>query len=641
MKQDHNAIRIPDGAAAAATEPFDLGYSRRNALRRLVRCLFAEGILDRAALVFAPQGRQACLPLWSRHGILFFDDLECAPAETYINHGGITLVAADGSRTPVTTHEMLIDVLRPHFDFSPTDEGVQGLKSDMANSIRNDAHARAFRQTWSARLAAAAAEAGAPGLVGYLRAHASVREAALLLDQWGSLEGHPYYPTWKSKPGLTDDEVERLSPEFGARVPVRIAALRADNAYLEHMPHVGAGAAGYQDWFAQNFPALWHDWSQRLQARGLRPADWLPLPVHGWHLRAHVTRAYADEIAQGLLVVDGPDTATAPTMSFRTVLPIRPDTAPLVKLPVALWMTSEQRSLQAKSIHMGPRISTVIQRILAAEQGFDGMLEIYPEEAGLHYRNAVTQDDAPGKHLSVVFRASSAALDRSDGSLPVTVATLFTASPCGGRPLFTELVEAGSTPATRAKVSGWFRQYARSVARPVIAIYLLYGIGLEAHQQNTQVLFGADGQARGLLVRDFGDGRTYAPLLEARGHALQPYVWPGILPTVFSGDIEPVRTFVIDACFVSHLHEVALGLTAEYRHLGLDDGSLWQVLREETEAAFDAVAERVEPALWQTERHAFLAEPWHTRSLLRMHLMRYTDYRVQHGLANPLGGERA
>lgn len=635
MKQDQNTIHAPRGGAEA--EPYDLASSRRNALRRLVRCLFAEGILDKAALVHAPAGNHACLPLWGCHAILFFDDLERAPADTYINRGGITLVAADGTRTAVTTHEMLIDALRPHFDFAPSDEGVQGLKADMANSIRNDAHARAFRRAWSARLFAAAAAAGAGGLIPYLRRHASVREAATLLDQWGSLEGHPYYPTWKSKPGLDDDQVERLSPEFGARVPVRIAALRAEHAYLEHMPHVGDGAAGYQQWFAQNFPALWQDWCQRLAARGLHPKAWLPLPVHGWHLHAYVTRAYADEIAQGLLLIEGPEVETAPTMSFRTVLPTLPGTAPLVKLPVALWMTSEQRSLQAKSIHMGPRVSSVIARILEAEGHFGGALEIYPEEVGCHYRNAFTRDDAPGKHLSVVFRASAAALDRRDGCLPVTVATMFTASPCGGRPLFTELVEAAGMPATRQQVIDWFRQYARSVARPVIAIYLLYGIGLEAHQQNTQVLFGADGHARGLLVRDFGDGRTYAPLLEARGYTLQPYVWPGILPTVFSGDIEPVRTFVVDACFVSHLHEVALGLSAEYAALGFGDASLWQVLREETEAAFDAVRDRVDPVLWQAERHAFLAESWHTRSLLRMHLMRYSDYRVQHALTNPLG----
>ena len=134
-------------------------------------------------------------------------------------------------------------------------------------------------------------------------------------------------------------------------------------------------------------------------------------------------------------------------------------------------------------------------------------------------------------------------------------------------------------------------------------------------------------------MRDFGDGRTYEPLLSARGHEIKPYVHPGILPTVFSDDIEPVRSFVIDACFVCHLHELALLLTSEYE---LAQWRLWKILYEETAAAFDAVAPRVAKTLWQTERAAFLENPWPTRSVLRMHLLKYSNYRLQHYLPNPL-----
>jgi siderophore synthetase component len=90
---------------------------------------------------------------------------------------------------------------------------------------------------------------------------------------------------------------------------------------------------------------------------------------------------------------------------------------------------------------------------------------------------------------------------------------------------------------------------------------------------------------------------------------------------------------VVDACFVCHLHELALLLSQEY---DLGTARLWRVLREETEAAFQALAARVAPALWQAERAAFLQQPWPTRSVLRMHLMQYADYRLQHQLPNPL-----
>lgn len=618
-------VAASNGTHAATQDAF----SRRNGLRRLVRCLLAERILDASALTFNPQGSGACIALWSRHAFLFFDDLQAGPARTLVNRGEITLVEADGKRTAVEDPAQLLDLLTDRFDFTPSAQAVAGLKKDMANSIANDALARQYRRAWNAHLDMLVRSSGAGGLLAYLRSHASIRDAAMLLDQWGSLEGHPFYPTWKSKPDLSPSQVVELSPEFNARVRVRVAALRSDMAYVERMPHV----QDYRQWFAHEYLQVWKDWESALRASKLDPAQFLPLPIHAWHLENFVGKEYAAEIAEGILVPEGPDLNTAPTMSFRTMLPQLPGFPPFIKLPIALWLTSEQRSLQAKSIHMGPRISALIQQILAREDGFGRRLEIFPEEVALHYRHAIKQEDRPGRHLSVAYRASRAAFDRKDGLLPVPVASLFAAAPGHGRPLVTELVEGRGSEAAEVALEAWFRAYARAVIQPVLAIYLLYGIGLEAHQQNTTVLFDAQGQAQGILIRDFGDGRTFAPLLHDRGLSLKPYVHPGILPTVFTEDIEPVRTFVLDACFVCHLHELALLLSEEY---GLRDTRLWRVLREETEAAFQAVAGRVAPELWRAERAAFLEQPWPTRSVLRMHLLQYADYRLQHQLPNPL-----
>ncbi|WP_025109680.1 IucA/IucC family siderophore biosynthesis protein [Pseudomonas sp. H1h] len=606
-----------------------IAYSRKNAMRRLIRCLFAENILERSALSFCAEGNQATYPLKGGRAHLAFADIAKGPADTVVNDGDVVLVTDEGVRQVITSHQHMLDVLRDSFDFEPTDEGVAGLKADMENSLTNDAHARQHRQRWNARLEQAAKDAGLDSFTDYLRQHASTKDAAILLDQWGSLEGHPYYPTWKARPGLTDKEVEQLSPEFNAQVPLRIAALRADNAKSESMPHV----IDYRAWFAENFPAQWEQWKASLNNKGLDENHWLPLPIHGWHLQAYVLQNFAQEIADGILITDGPDLPTLPTMSYRTMMPVLDECAPLIKLPIAVWMTSELRSLQAKSIHMGPRISTVISKILEVENGFDQRLEIFPEEIGVRYKNAVTQDDHPGRHLSVVYRASAPAFERRDDCLPITVASLFTRLPGSGRPLFTDLIDRDGVRANVAQVESWFREYAKVVTHPVVAIYLMYGVALEAHQQNTMVLFSPDGKARSLLIRDFGDGRTYAPLLEERGYSLQPHVQPGILPTVFSGDIEPVRMFVLDAAFLTHLHEMALWLTKEY---GLNNTRLWQVLREETDLAFEAVRDRVAPALWEVEHKAFVEDPWPTRSLLRMHMMQYSNYRLQHTLTNPL-----
>ncbi|MFV1850437.1 MAG: IucA/IucC family protein [Thalassospira sp.] len=609
-----------------------LGVAQRNAITRIIRCVFAENIIDPERLECSSTDRSALLAL-SNGETIWFEALRQAPANTFVNAGYVRIEGVDGDWRVITDVADLIDALLPEFDFDPADAGAEKLKGDIQNSIENDALARQHRAGWNAALRSEMADAGVDGLIALWRKTKDPRTAAILLDQWGSLEGHPFYPTWKTKPNLSSEEVRDLSPEFAAEVPVRLAAIRSDMAHVELM----AGVTDVHAWIAHKLGDVYGQWRGALEAKGLSVEDYLPLPIHSWHLEHHVKTHFADLISDDILIVDGPDIPTRPSMSFRTMLPVDAAIDPFIKLPVAIWLTSELRSLQAKSIHMGPRSSTVISQILARENGFDNLLEFFTEDIGIHYKHATRQDDAEGKLLSVIFRSTNALLDRRDGLLPVTVAALLTKTPDGNRPLIAEMVDQACAADGTLDVSGFFRRYVQTVLKPVLQIYMLYGIALEAHQQNTSILFDDDGNPVRMLIRDFGDGRTFAPLLNAQGLELKSYYYKGILPTVFDDDIEPVRSFVIDACYVCHLHEVAMSLTSHY---GLDDDRLWQVMREETERVFDQSKARVgDDAFWQEERETFLEAGWSTRSVLRMHLQKYADYRVQHQLPNPMRGE--
>jgi siderophore synthetase component len=614
--------------AVGSDERALLSSASRNAIKRLVRCLFAERLLDPDALIWALDGRQAWFPLWASRRVLHFTDLHLAPAGTLQNRGQVEVLDGTGGRQKIDDPSALMREVAPSLAITPAPDGLEHLVRDVNNSMGNDILARRARESWSETLRQQIADAGAPGFLAFLQESLPTHLAAMVLDQWGALEGHPFYPTWKAKPGLAPEDVAALSPEFGARVPVVIAALRNDWAYVEKMPHVGS----YSEWFAGNFPELWHQWAEGLKARGKSTEDWIPLPVHGWHLENFVRREFAAEIESGVLDPEGPEIVTLPSMSFRTMLPETEAPRPFVKLPVAIWMTSEQRTLQGKSIHMGPRLSTLISDILSKEDDLKRELEIFTEELGAILHHPETGDEHPGRFLSVVYRNADP-LTREDGMLPVTVAALLTASPLDGRPLICELI-ARNGGANEAAIAAFFRAYTRTVVRPALAMYLLYGIAFEAHQQNSTILFDGRGMPRKLLIRDFGDGRSFAPLFKERGYDLKPFSRKGILPTTFDNDISLVRSFVIDACFVCHLHEIALCLTKEYSLVG---DSLWCILREETEAAFEALRPRMlSDAFWIKERDAFLERPWPTRSVLRMHLERYRDYRVEHHLPNPL-----
>ncbi|WP_352885099.1 IucA/IucC family protein [Mesorhizobium sp. M0910] len=205
----------------------------------------------------------------------------------------------------------------------------------------------------------------------------------------------PFYPTWKAKPRLSPKEVIALSPEFGARVPVRVTGLRKEWVYVEKMPHVGS----YSEWFSQQFPDLWHKWVEDLGQRGKSPEDWLAMPVHGWHLEKFVRHEFASEIASGVFDPNGPEVLTLPSMSFRTMLPDTEEPRPFIKLPVAIWLTSGERTLGAKWVYMGPRFSTLISDILSKEKDIHGKLEIFTEELGAILHHPETGDEHAGRHV--------------------------------------------------------------------------------------------------------------------------------------------------------------------------------------------------------------------------------------------------
>ncbi|MCK9792053.1 IucA/IucC family siderophore biosynthesis protein, partial [Providencia rettgeri] len=544
------------------------------------------------------------------------------PVDTFFNYGGIYLINNNNKKEIIQTIYYLLEKLEEELNITFNNNNINKLKSDIENSINNDINARNYRTEWSVLINTQMAKYNTNYLTDWVTGQYSIRDAALFLDQWGSLEGHPYYPTWKSRPNMSLEDVAALSPEFNATVNLTVMALRQDMAYVESLPHVES----IHDWFLQRFPIVGRQWVKWLKQQGKNPYQWLPLPVHDWHLNHWVKQQATSLIDEEILLTDGPQLETKPTMSFRTMLPTDAINTAFIKLPIAVWMTSEMRSLQAKSIHMGPRISQLIDDILNHEHYFNGKMESLREDVGIHYRHAVEQDDSAGRFISVVFRCTNA-YEKNDHLLPITVATLFTDLPYQPRPIFTELIEkSGLTP------QQWFNQYATVILTPCISMFLLYGVALEAHQQNTQVLFTVQGIPEKFLIRDYGDGRIFLPLLNQRGYQLQAYRWPGILPTVFEEDIEPVRTFLISACLVCHLHELAVHLTRFYR---LTDHQLWLELKTVVHDVFKQLQPRVDDNLWRHEYQMFMNEPWQTRSLLSMHIQQYTNYRIQHGLTNP------
>lgn len=605
------------------TEPWALSSDRslheanKRGLQRLLQALFRENLLLKAHLI--TEGSITWLPLWSQQGLLRFEGLRMGRIVDCQLAGPISYYRTGERPQPVTSAAALLTCVAASLPGPVSPDDLQRLIRELDNSMENDALCLNYRRTWAQQLRG---ELGtqAAGFIAAVR-HSTLPNPALLLEQWGTL-GHPWHPTHKTKLGLTSEEVVALSPEFRPVLRVHLAALRLDKAVVAF----SEGKGDYRLWFAQTFPEAWSQWEAALTQLQHDPLAWLPLPLHPYQAQRLIPQKFAEEIAAGdLLLLPDVGFAASPTMSFRTVVPEGSPTLPHVKLPVSLRLTSVQRTLSPKSTVMGPRLTTLLNTIIAHERGFAGTLDIVAEDVGLHYIDPAGDDDR-ARHLSVLFRGNPMS-KCTDALFPVPVGALFADSPVGGRAIVADLVGLSFGDHPQGAIE-FFERYATTVLTATLSAYLLYGIAFEAHQQNSFIMVNSGYEPTQLLVRDFGDLRVHGPTLRRTGLKLVPY---RAGQTVFEPD-EPVRDKLLHAVMLCHLAELALLLSRTYHH---PETGFWNILRRETGNAFDRLRARTEPQRWEVERRALLDTDWPAKSFLRMRLTDTPDD-VHGHMPNPL-----
>ncbi len=598
-----------------------LAEASKGGLQRTLQALFRENLLNLDHVIV--EGAISWLPLWSCQSMLRFEGLHVGRIGNCELTGQVSCYQSGERPRALTTSSALIAFVANALPHAVAAIDIGRLIRELDNSTENDALCLRYRRQWANELNASIRASGQPNLVAMLM-HARPDQhsnPALLLEQWGTL-GHPWHPGYKTKLGLTAEEVMALSPEFRADLAVSLAALKADKAHIA----VAHAAGDYRAWFAKRFPQQMLAWEGALRERRQDPGAWLPLPVHPYQASRLLPEKFAAEIARGdLLMLPEVSMRATPTMSFRTVVPEGASTLPHMKLPVSLRLTSVQRTVSPKSAVMGPRLTCLLTRIIADEGGFGGTLDIVGEEVGVHYIDPNGDDDR-SRHLAVLYR-SNPMNKRSAALFPIPAGALFADSPVDGRALVTELVAASYGDHAEGALQ-FYKRYADTVLTAVLGAYLQYGIAFEAHQQNSFVMVDPDCRPMQLLVRDFGDLRVHGPSLQRAGLTLEVFREGH---TVFGTD-EPVRDKLLHAVMLCHLSELGLLLARSYRHT---EAAFWNVLQASTADAFESLRDRTDPQRWKTERAAVLEARWPAKAFLRMRLSD-TSEDVHGEMANPL-----
>jgi siderophore synthetase component len=608
-----------DAAAACLPAlPAQLAAAGRNMVARLALAMLQEGILPAGT-----GGEVVTLPLaqFDDDGAalvlrgLLPDSPSLFPALRVFRRDG------QGGETAIEDPIELLVLVAPVVP-GATPEVLSRLAGEVADAMRNDALCRAYRADWNDRLRGSVRAARKSGFWDWLRDRPDRQNQTILLEQWGAV-GHPYHPTHKTRVGMTPAEVLTYCPEFEPQVPVALAAARGERVRGETM----SGSPSRERWLDIHFPAQAEAWRNALTERKLDPDGYVAMPLHPWQARHVIPERFSRSIASGdLILLSSPVIPSTPLVSVRTLVPAAPREAPHLKLSLAVRLTSVERTISPRSCEMGPRISKLLLDLIESDATLSSTLRILPETAGMYFASAASDELEESRHLAALLRSNSSDFCASD-EIVIPTTAMTTDSPITGTPLFVEL-SGGKADLGPAEIRTRFSDYAQTFLRPLLTLYLRYGIGLEAHQQNTLARYSRGGVLQGFIFRDFGGIRIHEASLRAAGLELE--VHPDRLTVV--DDLSAVRNKLISRALVRHLGFL---ISCICLHQRVGEGPFWSDVADVIQTILDELRGDVALATWRQERAAFLCDDWSLKANLRM---RFDDlaHDVYVRVGNPL-----
>lgn len=531
---------------------------------------------------------------------------------------GELLLKVDGQDQIISSVGQLLNLLHNELSHMTDPEQWKRFVDEINNCNINKNLVARFSQTYNHQLAGEISRSRARSLLDYVNHQMNSAEQLIFFESWAA-KGHPYHPCHKTKLGFSTKAYQKYSPEFNEDIALPIAAVDKNILHLESETEIL-----FPDWFSKQFPDTWHAWNDRMQKSGLAADQFYPLFIHPWQYDNVITKLFQPLLDNGQLhYFRDIHVTTKASLSFRTLMMKNGLAQPHIKLPVAVHSTSAMRTISPASVHNGPRLSRILREILRKEKSFGGHLKLAYESLGMHVHFANPEIE---KHLGVIYRDNPANL-LANMETPVVVAALFEDSPLSCVPLFIELIYTAAGKTIHDALD-YFTEYCRIVIQSYLDLFLIYGIALEGHQQNTIAVF-KEHHPLYMIARDLGGLRIHAPTLSAQGFELKAHPQSATI----THDRQEVTNKFLHTVIQYHLGEVILMLA---QHYNVSEVMFWKIVRTALHTRFHEIKDRVNPQRWQTEYQAIMEDDWQIKGLMRMRLSNLYNKYIYIHLMNPL-----
>lgn len=418
--------------------------------------------------------------------------------------------ATDGLEHPLG----VIDLIAPSVPILD-EEQVDRIRRDTDQGVANLA---------LARLAGRAIADGFDGLDTSIDSVDAKVAQSVTLERLAAIEGHPTYHAAKTHTGLGPVDSLLYTPECTDTIRLRFVAIETADVVTTST----ANSPSFSAALVTTFPGIEGALSASLP-RGTDPDDYTVLPVHPWQYANRIPTARRQVGARRIVPLEGYGVPASPLLGLRTVAPhgtVDGTPRPHVKLPVDVAKLTVERLLTVPEVTDGPRLSDRLGSILA--EGPFNRLGLLDEFAGAAFQpgdGSTVRGSSVTDHLSAILREPPEAHSLvADEHTVVTAASLLAEPKAGSGPVVEGLVHqyADAEGITRpSDAAGRFlAEYAECVVPGSLRLMSEYGVGLEAHQQNTVLVLDQNAHPTAALIRDFGGIRIDPDRFERRSRPL-------------------------------------------------------------------------------------------------------------------------